>query len=437
MNILLIFPKAKYAHENIKNDKEILNMIYGEAVSLTLPQVAASTPKNHDIEIIDENYEKIDFKTENIDLVGITCLTMSSLRAYEIADKYREMGITVVLGGNHPSALPEEAKQHADSVVVGEAEKTWPELLKDFENNNLKPFYYSKKGIHPEEISPPRRDLIKRKISMNGILVKRGCPNRCEFCTVTSLFNKDIRPIDTVLREIKNIKSKNIFIYDQNLTWNMKYTRKLLCELKQFNKRWLANATIGVLGKYDEFLKLAKEANIRYWYIGFESISQKSLDDINKKHNKVEMYVSTIKKIKEKGMVINGSFIFGFDGDTPDIFKNTIDAINSWDIDMAEFHILTPFPGTALYKRLKKENRILSEAWDKYTTANVVYKPKNMSVEELFEGTRRVAKSFYSLSKIIKRSLKVLKNTNDLYLFIMVFFRNLKYRERYKKQFNF
>lgn len=225
MKIILIFPKVNYAHAETKDRKEFLRKIFGEAVSLTLPQVAAATSKNHSIKIINENYKKIDFSNKP-DLVGITCLTMSAPRAYEIADKYRSIGIPVILGGNHPTALPEESKQHADSVVIGEAETMWPRLINDFERGQLKPFYTSKEIISPEDIPEPRRELIEEKYSVDGLLIRRGCPNRCEFCTVSSLYSKDQRSIDNVLKEIKNILTKRIFIYDQNLTWNMDYIKK-------------------------------------------------------------------------------------------------------------------------------------------------------------------------------------------------------------------
>jgi radical SAM superfamily enzyme YgiQ (UPF0313 family) len=436
LNILLVFPKVDYAHVDRKNVKEPLGNIFGEALSLTLPQVAASAQKKHNVSIIDENYEKLNFETD-IDIVGITCLTMTAKRAYEIADEYRKRNVKVALGGNHPTALPEEAKQHADSVIIGEAEETWPKLLEDFEKGQLESFYKADKKISPEKIPAPRRDLIKRNFTMDGLLTRRGCPNNCEFCTVTSLFNEEIKPLDNIINEIKSISAKEIFIYDQNLSWDMEYVRKLFNELKKFNKKWLANGTINMLGQNDEFLKLAKEANIYYWYIGFESFSQKSLNGANKKHNQVENYFSAINKIKNHGMIINGSFMFGFDEDTIDIFETTSKKIDELDIDMAEFHIITPFPGTALYNRLKKEDRILTEDWSKYTTANVVFEPKKMTAKELFEGTRKVAKNFYSIKKIIKRSFRALKTTNSINVFFLVILRNLRYRERYKNQFNF
>ncbi|KYK21971.1 hypothetical protein AYK24_02920 [Thermoplasmatales archaeon SG8-52-4] len=438
MKILLIFPKVKYHHKDLKKDNEVFLKLFGEGLSLTLPQVAAATPKKHTVEIIDENYEDLDFKKiKNYDLVGITCLTMSSNRSYEIADKIKKLKIPVVLGGNHPSALPEEAKQHADSVVVGEAEYTWPQLINDFENGCLKEFYKHKKSVLSEYIPEPRRDLIKRKYYMDGLLIKRGCPNRCEFCFITSIYNKGKRPIEHVINEIKSIPTKNIFIFDQNLTWDMTYTKKLLKKIKNINKRFFANGTINVLGNDKEFLQLSKEADLKYWYIGFESVSQESLNGAKKSHNKVEKYSNTINKIKKYGMVISGSFMFGFDQDRSKIFNETLKFLDEQGIDLAEFHIVTPYPGTQLYKRLKKENRILHEDWSKYNTANVVFKPKNMTIDELFNGVKSIAKRFYTIPKIIKRAFKAFFTTKSPYYFYYVLLRNLQYRERYKNQFNF
>jgi radical SAM superfamily enzyme YgiQ (UPF0313 family) len=436
MKILLVFPKIKYAPSHRKGEREVIQKVIGEALSLTLPQVAASTPSYHSVSIIDENYDKLKI-TKDYDLVGITCLTTSAPRAYEIADAFRKIDVPVILGGNHPTALPEEAKQHANSVVVGEAENTWPQLLQDFESGQLKPFYVSEKNISSESIPEPRRDLIHRKYSMDGLLVRRGCPNRCEFCTVTSLYNQSVRSIDNIMREIRRIPTKSIFIYDQNLTWDMKYTEELLNKLKQAKKKWCANGTIDMLAKNDEFLQLAKEANIYYWYIGFESISQQSLNGVHKTHNRVDTYEAAIKRIKQHGMVISGSFMFGFDHDTSDIFDATFQKLINWDIDVAEFHIVTPYPGTALYERLQKEQRILSKNWSKYNTANVVFKPKLMSEQDLFNGTRKIAQRFYSYRNIIKRSLKSLQNSQDFSIFFAVLLRNLCYRQRYKNQFDF
>ena len=436
MKILLIFPKVKYSPYYTKKERELNLKLFGEAISLTLPQVAAITPKQHSVKIVDENYETINFN-QDCDLVGITCLTMTANRAYEIADRFRSIGVPVVLGGNHPTSLPEEAKKHADSVVIGEAELVWSHLIEDVEQGDIKPFYQSIEPIPPESIPEPRRDLLKRRYKGDGLLIKRGCPNRCEFCTVSSFYNKEIRPLKKVLNEVNNIKANNIFIYDSNLTWNMEYTKDFLREIKNSGKRWLANGTPNVLSKDDELLKLAKDANMYCWLIGFESISQKSLNGINKRHNKVKEYIAAINKIKSNKMVIVGTFMFGFDEDTSEIFDDTLQAIYEWGIEMAEFHILTPFPGTPLYKRLKKEGRLLTEDWSKYTTTNVVFEPKNMSKQELFEGTRKVAKEFHRIPRIIERFYNTIELTNNFFISYYVLQRNLKYRERYKNQFDF
>ena len=436
MDILLIFPKAKYFHFSSKNDRDFFSKIFGEYKSLSLPQLAALTPKEHNVEIVDENFEKINFN-KKADLVGITCLTMYAKRAYEIADEFRKKGITVILGGYHPSALPDEAKMHADSVVIGEAEHVWHLLLKDFKKGNLKPFYSSNEKISPEDILEPRRDLLKNKFISDGILIHRGCSNRCEFCTLTKAYNPEFKPIDNVIKEVKKLKSKVILIYDANFVLNLEYKKRLLSEFKRFKKRWLAQGTINILGRNDEFLRIAKNAGLFSWYIGFESISQKCLDETNKKVNVVNDYQSCIKKIKDNDMIISGAFVFGFDNDTKDTFKKTYDEIKDWDIDMIDFHILTPFPGTALYDRLKKENRIFTEDWDKYNLLNVVFHPKNMSAEELYQGTRWITKKYYSIKNIIKRYYKAIERHRDYYLSFYVLLQNIRSRQQFKSLYDF
>ncbi|MHA1190784.1 MAG: B12-binding domain-containing radical SAM protein [Promethearchaeota archaeon] len=436
MDILLIFPKVKYIHPSSKKDKDFFTKIFGESVSLTLPQIAAITPEEHHIEIIDENYEKLDFH-KKVDLVGITCLTMYAKRAYEIADKFRSQGVPVILGGYHPSALSEEAKQHADSVVIGEAENIWPKLLDDFKKNDLKPFYISKEKIPPEKIPEPKRELLKKKFFSDAIIIHRGCPNRCEFCTLTKSYNPKFKPIKKVLDEIKRLNSKVILIYDSNFTLNIEYKKRLLSEFKKFNKRWLVQGTINTIGKNDEFLKIAKDAGLFSWYVGFESISQKSLDETNKKVNVVDDYVSSIQKIKDHDILIFGAFIFGFDNDGPDIFEKTYNSIKNWDVDMMDFHILTPYPGTVLYERLKKEGRILTKDWDKYNLANVVFQPKNMSAKELFERTRWITKKYYSIKNIIRRFYRSIERHKDFYLSFYVLQQNLRSRQQFKNLFDF
>ena len=321
--------------------------------------------------------------------------------------------------------------------MVGEAELTWPELLNDFKKGKLKSYYICKEKISPEKIPVPKRELLKNKFISDGILIHRGCPNHCEFCTLTKAYNPKFKSIKKVLNEIKKLNSKVILIYDANFVLNIEYKKRLLTEFKNFDKKWLAQGTIDILGKNEEFLKIAKEAGLFSWYIGFESISQKSIDEINKRVNVVNDYQSSIKKIKDHDMLIAGSIVFGFDNDGPDIFEKTYDSIKNWDVDMIDFHILTPFPGTVLNKRLKKEGRILTEDWDKYNLMNVVFQPKKMSVKELYEGTRWITKKYYSLQNIIRRYYKSIERHKDYYLSFYVLTQNIRGRRQFKSLYDF
>ncbi|RLF53213.1 MAG: B12-binding domain-containing radical SAM protein [Thermoplasmata archaeon] len=401
MKILFIL-----AHTNMKHtvfDEFVYTYYYP---SLTLEQLVAITPNEHDVDVIDGRYQKIDYEW-NGDVVGISCNTVSANIAYEIADEFRRRGKTVVLGGWHPSLQPIEAKQHADSVVIGEAEISWPQLLKDYENGKMKPFYQSK-TVDPKDIPCPKRKKQKHSLVFTPIQATRGCPYGCKFCPVYKLEGQKLRarPVEQVVEEIKTISSKQLFFVDNSLTINPGYTKKLFYEMKELNKKFTCYGNINVLGGDDELLKLAAEAGCNLWLIGFESVSQETIDDIGKTTNKVKEYENTVKKIHDYGMMVQGLFVFGFDKDTPEIFDKTLNAIYQWRIDKAGFAILTPFPGTTLYEQLEKEGRIITKNWMKYNLKNVVYKPKNMTVEQLFNGTNKLLNEFYSMSNLIRRNIQ-------------------------------
>ena len=236
------------------------------------------------------------------------------------------------------------------------------------------------------------------------------------------------------LKEVDS-KSKKFIFLDDNIVGNRKYARQLFEAIIPLKINWIGQASISFANDI-EMMKLAKKSGCVGLFIGLERVVDNN-DQRFKKLGKLDDTIDALKKIRKMGIIIMASVIFGFDDDTPDIFDNTLNAINDWEIEMAEFHILTPFPGTVLFNRLKNEDRILTEEWDKYTYTNVVFKPKNMSIEELFEGTRKVAKKYYSISKIFKRSFKTLETTKNLYLSLYVLQRNFRYRERYKNQFCF
>lgn len=430
MKILLVSP-SPLKHRLFLN----LNK-FSPFISFTLKQLAAITPAEHEVEVFDGNTYEIMDVNKKFDLVGLSCLTPHAPRAYEIADFFRSKGVTVVLGGYHPSALPEEAKQHADSVVIGEAEINWPKLLKDFENGKMKSFYKQEKPVNPCLIPPARRFPLKGFYPVFEMQITRGCPYRCEFCSIQNVeghkFRK--RPIENVIEEIKNTKAINLFFNDASVTTDPEYIKTIFREMKGLGKRFGCNGNISALNDDEEMIKLSKEAGCLMWYIGLESVSQDSLDSI-KKANKVKNYAQAIKKIRKHGVAIQGMFVFGFDTDKLTIFSKTLKAIKNWKIDVAHFSILTPFPGTPVYERLEQDGRILTKDWAKYTFGNVVFEPKNMTKKELFSNTRKVAKSFYSLSNIMRRNLDV--HHLDLVQLKYKVQHNLEVRNFLKKEFSF
>jgi len=398
MKILLLMP-----HPNSK--RNILSKF--QYPCLTLQQVAAITPKEHEVEIADERYVKINFD-EKYDLVGISSLTYNSLRGYEIAEIFRKKNIPVVMGGYHASLMPEEAKKHADSVIIGEAEYTWPRLLEDLKNGELKDFYKNEEVVKPEDIPPARHDIGVFTPFAQAVQVSRGCPVGCEWCAMNVVEGKIFRarPVEEVIKEMKSIPQKRIFFADASLTINPKYTKKLFRAAKKLDKTFDCFGNINVLARDDELLRVAKEAGVNKWYLGIESISQKNIDQAGKSTNKVKDYKKAIKKIKSYGMDVTGFFIFGLDDDTPDVFEKTLEAMFEWELDEASFSILTPYPGTRLFDRLEKYGRITCYDWSRYEEGKVNYKPKKMTEEELVDGIRRIALKFYSTKNCFKRSLK-------------------------------
>jgi radical SAM superfamily enzyme YgiQ (UPF0313 family) len=439
MKILLIFPRVEHGALTFKDKGSWSPILFGYPI-ITLPHLAALIPKKHSVKIVDENYDTIDFD-EDTDLVGITCYTMTAPRVYEIADEFRSRGKKVVLGGYHPTACPDEAKQHADSIVMGEAEATWPELIKDIEIGKINSFYGPNPDFEMSSIPPIRRDLIMHSPIMGAVQSTRGCPNQCEFCAIASFCKHGIkqRPIKNVVKEIKQMKNKLFTIHDPSLTVNPKYTRELFKEMikQKVRKGWVANGNANVLGKIDvEFLDLARKAGCIEWFIGFESVSQAALNGIKKTVNKVEDFKKMIKRVHDHGMTVQGGIIFGFDEDTPDIFDTTLEKMYEWELDVVEVNILTPYPGTPLFDRLEREERIITKDWSRYNQVDVVFKPKNMSVKELYEGSRKVAKDFYKMSNILTRGLKILTTTKKLSA-ILPAGTNYTFRRYYKRDFNF
>ena len=438
MKILLVFPRIEHGASTYNDKGSWSSILFGYPI-ITLPHVAAITPSKHTVKIVNENYQDIDFN-DDADLVGITCYTMTAPRVYEISDEFRRRGKKVVLGGYHPTAIPEEAIQHADSIILGMAEASWPRLLSDFEKGKMRRIYERDTNFDMADIPPLRRDLIIHNPILGAVQTTRGCNNRCEFCAISSFCQHGIkqRPIKNVIEEIKQMPNKMFVIHDPHLTVNRKYAKELFKELirNKIKKSWVSNGTTNVLLKADdEFLELARKSGCVEWFVGFESISQQSLNAIKKTHNVVDNFEKMIKRVHKHGMTIQGGIIFGFDEDTPDIFDRTIQKIYEIGVDVLEINILTPYPGTPLYDRLNKEGRIITKDWSKYNQVDIVFEPKNMTVEVLRNETRRVAKEFYSWSNIIRRNVKIFSTVKRLGA-ILPAGTNYTFRKYYKSDLN-
>ena len=379
-------------------------------VRLALPTLAALTPRGEwDVEIVDARITEIDYSMA-ADLVGIGGFTSEMPSAYKIADRFRAAGKKVVLGGVHASALPEEALSHADTVVIGEAEPVWKELLEDFKKGNLKKTYKAHDLPTLDHLQLPRRDLIERSMYGSGYNVlqaTRGCPFDCEYCAVTVFFGHTFRtrPVDEVIDEIRGFDTKEFVFLDDNIAGKPPYAKELFRALIPLKRTWGGQTAI-TLARNDELMELYAKSGGRYAFIGFESLSEKNLLKVHKSWNSPKGYRESIRRLHDAGINVIGSFIFGLDDDGPDVFKNTFDFIMDAGIDAAMFNILTPFPGTRLYDAMEKEGRILDHDWAKYHTGEVVVRPLGMTVEELQRGYWWIYKEMYKPMNVLKRCLR-------------------------------
>lgn len=393
---------------------------------LGLGYLAALTPPDWDIKIIDENIKR--YKNEQADLVALTSVTYNAPRAYELASHFRKRDIKTVMGGVHASMLADEALQYTDSVVIGEAESVWLQLIRDFENNKLQKKYNGTRGPL-ENLPHPRRDLYPGKYIMKNIQTARGCPMRCDFCSVSAFNggNYRERPVDDVLDELENIGSGHIFIIDDNIIGHGKKAEDRAIALfkgireRKLNIRWGGQASINIAGN-KQVLKCAQESGCHALFIGFESLSEDSLKSMNKQRNLssgVKNYKTEIKTLQDYGIGVLGGFIFGSDNDNKDIFKRTADFIFDSEIDGSQLSILTPLPGTRLYHRLKEENRLLytdyPKDWIHYDISDIVFRPKNMTPDELINGILDIYKSTASTSASLKRAFRTIIQTRSIY----------------------
>jgi radical SAM superfamily enzyme YgiQ (UPF0313 family) len=374
--------------------------------SLALLTIANLTPKEHEVIIQNENVENIDFD-EPVDLVGITVTVDVMNRAKEISKEFQSRGVTVIAGGIHITADPRGALNSFDIVCIGMAERVWPKILSDRENNVLNKIYCDMKDIAGEEIQSPDYNAIdsKKYLYTNIISTSRGCPFKCDFCYNSfkdSLETYINRPIEDVIKDIKALKTNHIMFIDDNFIGNPKWTRKLLKEIRPLKLKWNAAVTSNIVDMPD-LLDEMKESGCQSLFVGFESINSKSIKSVHKVQNSVGRYEKLVDEIHRRGIMINASFVFGLDEDDGFVFENTLEWIVKNKIETVTSHILTPYPGTKLYSTLIEQNRIVDFNLAKYNTAHVVYKPKNMSEEELYKGYLWIYKEVYSFKNIVKR----------------------------------
>jgi radical SAM superfamily enzyme YgiQ (UPF0313 family) len=403
MKILLVQPKSTgYMGQISKSGK-------AGFARVTLTTIAALTPPEHEVLIHDGRLSEPDYDG-NWDLVGFTGMTCDIPHVYKMAAEFRRRGIPVVIGGYHATALPEEAAEHADIVVVGEAEGLWPQILANIESGEAQQkIYQNKKFIEMRNMVIPRREMLDRDMYtvLATIQATRGCPFNCDYCTVSIFFGRSYRcrPVDEVVAEIKSQPDKKWMFLDDNLVAKFDYAKELFRELIPLKITWGAQASF-TLTQNPELMDLYAAAGGRYVFIGLESISADTLKSIHKGFNHPDKYAEGIRQLHQRGISIMGSFIFGLEGDDIGVFKRTVDFVNATKIDIALYNILTPFPGTKLYEQMQREGRIHDQDWSHYDTCHSVIKPKGMMSEELQNGWYWATRETYKLSNILKRILR-------------------------------
>jgi radical SAM superfamily enzyme YgiQ (UPF0313 family) len=377
---------------------------YFQIAPLNLMMIASLTPKDCDVEILDENIDTIDFDGP-VDLVGISANTSEISRAYQICDEFKKRGVPVVIGGIHASALPDEAAKHADSVVIGEAEGLWEKVIEDFRKGTLARFYRHRSFPDISSLPQPDKEVLKNKryLTKNVFQISRGCPYHCIFCSVTSFFGNSyrVRNEDKVIKEIERMDGDFIVFVDDNIFGNPGYAVRLLKKMIPLKKKWVSQCTLH-LADNSKLLDLAAKSGCIGMLIGLESVSKHSLKASGKPNN-FDRYKEMIQRILDRGIGIDGSFVFGFDNEDTSIFEKTLEFIVKIKLPAATFSILTPYPGTRLMKKLEQEGRIIHKNWDYYRGTHAVFRPARMTTDQLEQGRAWITQEFYSYLNISKR----------------------------------
>ncbi len=374
---------------------------------LTLTTLAALVPADLDPDFLlhDEGTHDVPLDLD-ADIIGMTVITGSSTRAYELAAEFRRRGKTVVLGGPHVTLVPDEAQAHADAICVGYAEESWPQLLRDFSRGEMKRRYTQAHDFELTRLPFARRELLDGRNYLTQAVFEatRSCAHKCEFCVAPAAWGRKQfqKPIAHVVEDIRRVGARKILFIDLNLISDVHYARALFTALIPLNVRWFGLST-SLVGRDPALMDLMAKSGCTGLLIGFESISKSGLGTIDKRFNDPKLYAELIGDLHARGITIQGCFVFGNDEDTLETFEETADFVIKTEIDLPRFAILTPFPGTPLYNRLEREGRILTRDWEKYDGQHVVFQPRHMTPAQLQAHHEAAWKKVYGWGPIFRR----------------------------------
>jgi radical SAM superfamily enzyme YgiQ (UPF0313 family) len=376
---------------------------------LGLGILAALTPPGDEVIYTDEVVAPFDLgrDVKDVDLVGISVDSKTARRSYDIADAYRRRGVPVVLGGIHPTACPDEAEAHADAVVVGEAEDLWPQVVEDVRRRDLRPRY----GPSLPDLAArpaPRRDLFRGRgyVPFQVVQTMRGCPYPCEFCSVSTANGTTMRfrPADDVLHELQGL-GRLVLFADDNVMIHRAYARDLFTRMIPLRKHWVGQCSLAAVRRLEN-VRLMAESGCKALLVGFESVDEVTTRATGKKQNRPAEYRETVEMLREHGIAVWGSFVFGFDTDDPEVFDRTVDLAIAMRLTTANFSMLCPYPGTALYRRLAAEGRLTDPQWwlrEYVEEEGPHFVPKRLTADQLREGWTRAARRFFSWSSMWHR----------------------------------